>query len=100
MPVAFIFLLYLGVVWAGPKLMKRREPVDLKAVLIVYNFAMVCLSVYMFHEVCYSYSHQCVCACVCFVAATELGLIMLYNDMFHLTYKCFDVAVLGHVLAV
>ncbi|XP_029562307.1 elongation of very long chain fatty acids protein 4 isoform X2 [Salmo trutta] len=51
MPVAFIFLLYLGVVWAGPKLMKRREPVDLKAVLIVYNFAMVCLSVYMFHEV-------------------------------------------------
>ncbi|CAB1324670.1 unnamed protein product [Coregonus sp. 'balchen'] len=44
------FLLYLGVVWAGPKLMKRREPVDLKAVLIVYNFAMVCLSVYMFHE--------------------------------------------------
>uniref|UniRef100_A0A4W5LIN0 Elongation of very long chain fatty acids protein n=1 Tax=Hucho hucho TaxID=62062 RepID=A0A4W5LIN0_9TELE len=58
MPVAFIFLLYLGVVWAGPKLMKRREPVDLKAVLIVYNFAMVCLSVYMFHEVCFSYSHQ------------------------------------------
>ncbi|XP_021477386.1 very long chain fatty acid elongase 4-like isoform X1 [Oncorhynchus nerka] len=50
MPVASIFLLYLGVVWAGPKLMKHRQPVDLKAVLIVYNFAMVCLSVYMFHE--------------------------------------------------
>ncbi|KAG5276032.1 hypothetical protein AALO_G00127160 [Alosa alosa] len=50
MPVICIFLLYLGVIWIGPRLMKNREPVDLKAVLIVYNFAMVLLSVYMFHE--------------------------------------------------
>ncbi|KAL1023129.1 hypothetical protein UPYG_G00036760 [Umbra pygmaea] len=50
MPVAYIFLIYLGLVWAGPKLMKHREPVDLKAVLIVYNFTMVCMSVYMFYE--------------------------------------------------
>ncbi|XP_061593622.1 ELOVL fatty acid elongase 8b [Cololabis saira] len=49
-PVLIIFLLYLGVVWAGPRLMKHREPVDLKPVLIVYNFAMVGLSAYMFHE--------------------------------------------------
>lgn len=33
--------------------MKNREPVDLKVVLIVYNFAMVLLSAYMFHEVCH-----------------------------------------------
>ncbi|MCJ8734612.1 hypothetical protein PDJAM_G00237340 [Pangasius djambal] len=49
-PVFCIFLCYLGVIWLGPKLMRNREPVDLKLVLIVYNFAMVCLSVYMFHE--------------------------------------------------
>ncbi|XP_042337688.1 elongation of very long chain fatty acids protein 4-like [Plectropomus leopardus] len=49
-PVALIVLVYLCVVWAGPRLMKHREPVDLKAVLIVYNFAMVGLSAYMFYE--------------------------------------------------
>lgn len=50
-PVAIIFLVYLCIVWAGPRLMKHRQPVDLKAVLIVYNFAMVGLSAYMFYEV-------------------------------------------------
>lgn len=50
-PVFCIFLCYLGIIWLGPKLMRNREPVDLRLVLIVYNFAMVCLSVYMFHEV-------------------------------------------------
>ncbi|XP_026201223.1 ELOVL fatty acid elongase 8b [Anabas testudineus] len=49
-PVALIFLVYLAVVWAGPRLMKHRQPVDLKAVLIVYNFSMVGLSAYMFYE--------------------------------------------------
>ncbi|CAL8395698.1 unnamed protein product [Boreogadus saida] len=49
-PVIVIFLVYLCVLWAGPRLMKHRGPVDLKGVLIVYNFAMVCLSVYMFYE--------------------------------------------------
>ncbi|XP_012720286.2 ELOVL fatty acid elongase 8b [Fundulus heteroclitus] len=49
-PVSLIFLGYLCVVWAGPGLMKHRQPVDLKVVLIVYNFAMVGLSAYMFHE--------------------------------------------------
>uniref|UniRef100_H3CZC4 Elongation of very long chain fatty acids protein n=1 Tax=Tetraodon nigroviridis TaxID=99883 RepID=H3CZC4_TETNG len=49
-PVALIFLLYLCVVWLGPRLMRHRQPVDLRVVLIVYNFAMVGLSAYMFHE--------------------------------------------------
>ncbi|GAA6073537.1 ELOVL fatty acid elongase 8b isoform X2 [Tachysurus ichikawai] len=49
-PVLWIFLCYLGIIWLGPRLMRNREAVDLKLVLIVYNFAMVCLSVYMFHE--------------------------------------------------
>ncbi|KAI4828857.1 hypothetical protein KUCAC02_022929 [Chaenocephalus aceratus] len=49
-PVAIIFLLYLCLVWAGPRLMKHREPFDLKGILIVYNFSMVGLSGYMFCE--------------------------------------------------
>jgi len=49
-PIMVIFLCYLIMTWAGPRLMKHREPVDLKVVLIVYNFSMVCLSAYMFHE--------------------------------------------------
>ncbi|KAI3368843.1 hypothetical protein L3Q82_025824 [Scortum barcoo] len=49
-PVSFIFLAYLCVVWAGPRLMKHRQPVDLRVVLIVYNFAMVGLSAYMCYE--------------------------------------------------
>ncbi|KAK2835649.1 hypothetical protein Q5P01_016133 [Channa striata] len=48
--VALIFLVYLSLVWAGPRLMKHRQPVDLKVVLIVYNFAMVGVSAYMFYE--------------------------------------------------
>lgn len=51
-PVSLVFLVYLWVVWLAPRLMKHKQPVDLRVVLIVYNFAMVCLSAYMFHEVC------------------------------------------------
>lgn len=53
-PVSLIFLLYLCAVWHGPRLMKHRPPVDLRVVLIVYNSAMVALSVYIFYEVCWS----------------------------------------------
>ncbi|XP_072219082.1 ELOVL fatty acid elongase 8a [Leuresthes tenuis] len=49
-PIICIFLCYLIIIWVGPKLMVKREPVNLKPVLIVYNFAMVCLSAYMFYE--------------------------------------------------
>ncbi|KAL0966076.1 hypothetical protein UPYG_G00290580 [Umbra pygmaea] len=49
-PITCIFLFYLLLIWVGPKLMAHREPVKLKPVLIVYNFAMVCLSSYMAYE--------------------------------------------------
>ncbi|XP_056149840.1 ELOVL fatty acid elongase 8a [Lampris incognitus] len=49
-PISGIFSCYLFIVWVGPKLMKHRQPINLKPVLIVYNFAMVCLSAYMFYE--------------------------------------------------
>ncbi|KAM6948305.1 ELOVL fatty acid elongase 8a [Aplochiton taeniatus] len=50
LPITCIFLCYLFLVWAGPKVMQKRQPVNLKPILIVYNFAMVCLSAYMFYE--------------------------------------------------
>lgn len=50
-PISCIFLCYLAVIWLGPKVMARREPLNLRAVLIVYNFLMVGLSAYMFYEV-------------------------------------------------
>ncbi|XP_061587237.1 ELOVL fatty acid elongase 8a [Cololabis saira] len=49
-PIMCVFLCYLIIIWVGPKLMAKRQPVNLKPVLIVYNFAMVCLSAYMFCE--------------------------------------------------
>ncbi|KAK7159214.1 hypothetical protein R3I94_005518 [Phoxinus phoxinus] len=50
LPVCGIFLGYLVIIWLGPKLMTYREPVNIKAILIIYNFSMVCLSAYMFYE--------------------------------------------------
>ncbi len=40
--------------------MKHKEPVNLKPVLIVYNFAMVGLSIYMFHEVHCVFQYRCI----------------------------------------
>ncbi|XP_057714463.1 ELOVL fatty acid elongase 8a [Corythoichthys intestinalis] len=49
-PVCCIIMCYLVIVWAGPKFMAKKEPINLKIVLILYNFTMVCLSAYMFYE--------------------------------------------------
>ncbi|XP_028832682.1 ELOVL fatty acid elongase 8a [Denticeps clupeoides] len=49
-PITCIFLCYLIMVWLGPRLMAHRQPVNIKGVLILYNFSMVSLSAYMFHE--------------------------------------------------
>ncbi|XP_063075113.1 ELOVL fatty acid elongase 8a [Engraulis encrasicolus] len=49
-PITCIFLCYLVLVFFGPKVMEKRQPVNLKYILIIYNFAMVCLSAYMFYE--------------------------------------------------
>ncbi|KAJ8305419.1 hypothetical protein KUTeg_015964 [Tegillarca granosa] len=48
--ITVIFVMYLAVVLTGPSIMKGRNPINLKLVLIPYNFALVILSVYMFHE--------------------------------------------------
>ncbi|XP_041475267.1 elongation of very long chain fatty acids protein 7-like isoform X2 [Lytechinus variegatus] len=46
-PGTFLVLVYLFIVWVGPKLMEKRQPFQLREVLMAYNFAMVLLSLYM-----------------------------------------------------
>lgn len=49
-PMLSLCVLYMIICFIGPKLMAKRQPFELKGVLIVYNFGMVLLSVYMFKE--------------------------------------------------
>ncbi len=49
-PIAVIFLLYLLLIFTGPRLMQNRQAWNLKPILIPYNFALVVLSAYMFYE--------------------------------------------------
>ncbi|XP_071952654.1 very long chain fatty acid elongase 4-like [Antedon mediterranea] len=49
-PAMAFIITYLLFVWLGPKFMKNREPYNLKSTLLVYNFMLVILSIYMFKE--------------------------------------------------
>lgn len=44
----------LFVLWIGPRIMKYREPLNLRWLMIIYNAALVGLSAYMVHEIWYS----------------------------------------------
>lgn len=44
-------VLYLAIVWAGPRLMKNREPFRLTWALIPYNLSMAALNFYIASEV-------------------------------------------------
>ena len=54
LPSALICLGYLVVVCIGPAWMKNRPAYNIRHLLIVYNFAMVALSGYLFYEVMHS----------------------------------------------
>lgn len=56
-PSALICLGYLVVVAVGPKLMANRPAFNVRQLLLVYNFAMVILSGYLFVEV--SFPNRC-----------------------------------------
>ena len=49
-------LLYLLLVFVGPRFMKNREAFNLRGVLLLYNFSLVILSLYMCYEVRQHYS--------------------------------------------
>ncbi|KAK0088421.1 hypothetical protein PV325_012085 [Microctonus aethiopoides] len=62
MPTLFYTILYLSVVWSGPKLMKNRKAFKLTWILIPYNFAMAILNAFLpamvnsfIHVLMYSY---------------------------------------------
>jgi len=56
-PMAAVVLLYLLFVVVAPRLMENRPPMDLKPLIIIYNFVLVAISGYMClevaHTVCY-----------------------------------------------
>lgn len=47
-------VLYLLLVWLGPKFMRNRPAFHLRRFMIIYNSFLVLLSVYMVHEIWYS----------------------------------------------
>ncbi|XP_042215090.1 elongation of very long chain fatty acids protein-like [Homarus americanus] len=51
-PILLISLAYIaGVTWAGPRLMRHRQPIkNLKSVMIIYNAFQVIFSTYLFYE--------------------------------------------------
>lgn len=52
LPQTIIIATYIYFVTSlGPRIMENRKPLDLKGVLILYNFGVVALSVYMIYEV-------------------------------------------------
>ena len=50
-PALLIVAAYLMFVYVGPRLMVNRQPLNIRALIVVYNFAMVALSAYMSAEV-------------------------------------------------
>lgn len=50
-PIMILFVSYIFLVLVSPRVMKNVQPLNLKAVLIPYNFILVGLSIYMFLEV-------------------------------------------------
>ncbi|XP_076075633.1 very long chain fatty acid elongase 4-like isoform X2 [Mytilus galloprovincialis] len=49
-PIMILFVSYIFLVLVSPRVMKYVQPLNLKAVLIPYNFILVGLSIYMFLE--------------------------------------------------
>ena len=49
-------MMYVIMTIVGPYVMKDRPPVNIRVTMLVYNFVMIILSYYMFHEVCTAYN--------------------------------------------
>ncbi|XFG13103.1 hypothetical protein AB1E19_016727 [Capra hircus] len=49
-PTLVCSILYLLIVWLGPKYMKTRQPFSCRGILVVYNLGLTLLSLYMFFE--------------------------------------------------
>lgn len=62
LPQTIIIAAYIYFVTSlGPRIMENRKAFDLKGVLIVYNFSVVALSIYMIYEVSGAFPPVCLC---------------------------------------
>ncbi|EDL26358.1 ELOVL family member 5, elongation of long chain fatty acids (yeast), isoform CRA_b [Mus musculus] len=50
-PTFVCSVIYLLIVWLGPKYMKNRQPFSCRGILQLYNLGLTLLSLYMFYEV-------------------------------------------------
>lgn len=51
-PTTFaLTVVYLLIVWLGPKYMKHRQPYSCRGAMMIYNLGLTLLSFYMFYEV-------------------------------------------------
>lgn len=63
-PILIIFFSYIGFVVVSPRLVKNIQPLNLKFILLPYNFMLIGLSIYMFIELLTvsllsNYSYKC-----------------------------------------
>ncbi|RXN22855.1 fatty acid elongase [Labeo rohita] len=49
-PTFAFTVMYLLIVWMGPRYMKNRQPYSCRALLVPYNLCLTLLSLYMFYE--------------------------------------------------
>nr|BBL33560.1 elongation of very long chain fatty acids protein 5 [Gymnachirus melas] len=49
-PTFALTVMYLLIVWLGPKCMKHRQPYSCRGLMVVYNLGLTLLSLYMFYE--------------------------------------------------
>ncbi|XP_072293179.1 very long chain fatty acid elongase 5 [Eucyclogobius newberryi] len=50
LPTFALTVLYLVIVWMGPKYMRNRPPFSCRGLLLIYNVGLTLLSLYMFYE--------------------------------------------------
>nr|XP_033792585.1 elongation of very long chain fatty acids protein 5 isoform X2 [Geotrypetes seraphini] len=49
-PTFLFTVLYLFIVWIGPKYMQKKQPLSCRSILVIYNLGVTLLSLYMFYE--------------------------------------------------
>ncbi|XP_054886156.1 elongation of very long chain fatty acids protein 5 [Poeciliopsis prolifica] len=50
LPTFALTVMYLLIVWMGPKYMKHRQPYSCRGLMVLYNLGVTCLSFYMWYE--------------------------------------------------
>lgn len=60
-PTFVLTVMYLLIVWIGPKYMRNRQPYSCRGLLLLYNLGLTLLSFYMFYEVIISKDMSKIC---------------------------------------